>query len=378
MQISNIRKNKNSGFTLVELVIVIAGIAALGTFTLPNLLNSIKLNKIEEAKAIMNGYASDCLGKFRVSTDEVDFIENATPEQLDDVKLNTLGYMIDGDKNKCSDLGIKPSNEKDNDLYSFDFAITPNGQVIKTGTPSDNPRFLNSCRGWAGKNCGLTDAQKAEFARLADLEKREKVCNSDWRSWLSAGNSGNFVKWDKDTETCSAVVWAWKGQPVNSEEAYLKARDAEYGEVCIEWIGKNNLNNRISPNGNPETIEECAGANYWFHTGESFTSQIKWDTKNNEYKSNLCQSDIEKSLNKRTGEYSPDRYPGPPPCSIAIWICGTTVYPTLESYKSSSCAKTPPPGGGEEDPVPPHCRNFKKNKLCGSFLPDSSPKCKCV
>ena len=56
MKISNI-KNNNKGFTLIELVIVIAGLAALGSFAFPNLLNSIKLNKIEEAKAVMNGYA---------------------------------------------------------------------------------------------------------------------------------------------------------------------------------------------------------------------------------------------------------------------------------------------------------------------------------
>ena len=45
MQISNIKKNKklNQGFTLIELIIVIAGIAALGSFTIPGLLNSIKL-----------------------------------------------------------------------------------------------------------------------------------------------------------------------------------------------------------------------------------------------------------------------------------------------------------------------------------------------
>ena len=44
-------------------------------------------------------------------------------------------------------------------------------RILKTATPSDNPKFLNSCKGWAGKNCGLSEAQKAEFARLAALAK---------------------------------------------------------------------------------------------------------------------------------------------------------------------------------------------------------------
>ena len=56
MKISNINnKNNNRGFTLIELVIVLAGLAALGSFTFPNILASLKLNKVEEAKAIMNG-----------------------------------------------------------------------------------------------------------------------------------------------------------------------------------------------------------------------------------------------------------------------------------------------------------------------------------
>ena len=382
MQISNISKNKNSGFTLVELVVVIAGIAALGSFTIPNLLNSIKLNKIEEAKAIMNGYASECLGKFRISTDPVDFIENATPEQLDDLKLNTLGYMIDGDKNKCSDLGIKPSNEKEIDLYSFDFAITSDGQIIKTGTPSDNPRFLNSCRGWAGKNCGLSDAQKAEFARIAEIAKNRSECLSEYSSWLSAGGSANFRSWNKDAEECNRVVWAWKGQPVNSEEAYLRARDAEYGDICEKWVIENsNDSSYISEDGAPETKEECAGQNYWFHSGKWFTSQSEWDEANEEYKSDVCQSDIKNSLGKKTGEYTPNRYPGTPPCSIPVWICGKTVYPSLASYKTSSCGKPAPiiGGGGESDnnKVPERCRNFVPNSFCGGFLPMSNPNCTC-
>ena len=185
MKISNTKtkNNNNRGFTIIELVIVIAGLAALGSFAIPNVLNSIKLNRIEEAKAIMNGYASDCLGMFRISTDPVDFIDNSVPSNLDNTKLSTLGYVIDGEKNKCSHLAIIPSNENEKDLFAFDFRMSGEGLILKTAIPSDNPRFLNSCRGWAGKNCGLSEAQKAEFARLAALAKAKSEC---------IGNYNNF------------------------------------------------------------------------------------------------------------------------------------------------------------------------------------------
>ena len=133
MKISKIRKNNNSGFTLIELVIVIAGLAALGSFTFPNILSSIKLNKIEEAKAIMNGYAADCLGKYRISTDP-NIMDESTPDQLDNLKLETLGYKIDGNKNKCSNIAIKPINENEKGLYAFEFQIA-DGKIAKFGTP---------------------------------------------------------------------------------------------------------------------------------------------------------------------------------------------------------------------------------------------------
>ena len=45
MNISSIRnKNNNRGFTLIELIIVIGGLAALGSFTFPNILTTLKLN----------------------------------------------------------------------------------------------------------------------------------------------------------------------------------------------------------------------------------------------------------------------------------------------------------------------------------------------
>ena len=38
----------------------------------------------------MNSYAADCLGQYRISTDPAEFIEKATPDQLDNDKIINL------------------------------------------------------------------------------------------------------------------------------------------------------------------------------------------------------------------------------------------------------------------------------------------------
>ena len=333
----------------------------------------------------MNGYASDCLGKFRISTDPVDFIDNAVPDQLDNTKLGTIGYQIDGDKNKCSNLGVKPSNEDDNDLYAFDFTITSDGQVIKTGTPSDNPRFLNSCRGWAGKNCGLSEAQKAEFARIAAVAKARSECLSDYSNWLSADSSGEYTSWDNDSETCTKPVFAFEGIPVNSAEALEQAIDAKYGRICVEWRNERRGSNEISSNGMPETIKECVGINYWFHTGEEFTTQAAFDEKSNLVKELACIANKENAVrNKFEGEYTYRPTPGPDPCGRVVWICGDQEYPSLDSYNSSSCAQNSNNridigGGGSTKKIiiPDRCKYFVPSTQCGSFLKPTHPKCMC-
>ena len=177
MKISKRNNYKNDGFTLMELVVVVAGLAILSSLSIPNILGRIKLNRVEEAKALMNSFALDCLGKYRISTD-VDEALKLPPDELDNVRLSTLQYQIDGDKNKCSHVAIKPLNENEKDLFAFDFRMSSDGLILKTGNPSDNPRFLNSCRSWAGKNCGLSDAQVAEFARIAAIAKAKAACDS--------------------------------------------------------------------------------------------------------------------------------------------------------------------------------------------------------
>ena len=109
---NNINKD-DSGFTLVELVIVLAGLAALTAITVPGILSQIKLSKIESTKALMNAYAADCLGKYRTETNpSVNYVNKVKPS-FDDEQLETYGYKIDGDNNKCSSFSIKPLDDKE-------------------------------------------------------------------------------------------------------------------------------------------------------------------------------------------------------------------------------------------------------------------------
>lgn len=384
MKISNSKNKNNNGFTLIELIVVIGALAALASFSVPSFLNSIKLNKIEEAKAIMNSYASDCLGKFRISTDPADFIENAAPDQLDNMKLSTLSYQIDGDKNKCSHVAIKPLKDNDKDIYAFDFRMSIDGKILKTATPSDNPRFLNSCRGWAGKNCGLSEAQKAEFARLAALAKAESECLSNYTNWLSAGNSGESTSWDQINESCTRKVFAFEGIPVNSLEAVDQALNAKYGRACSDW--RLSKRNSISPNGNPETKNpECGGIQYWFHSGNEFATQADWTEYDNKIKEQACIKDRSDAISQnKSGKYTYGPTPGPDPCGKLVWLCNGDEYSSESDYKATSCGQTK-----EDDKLDgvadnERCARFVVSPLCPNnpygfppILPEGAPECYC-
>ena len=375
MKISKKSNYKNEGFTIMELIVVVAGLSILASISIPNILGRMKLNKVEEAKALMNSFALDCLGKYRISTDPADFIENATPDELDNVRLSTLQYQIDGDKNKCSHVAIKPLNDNERDLFAFDFRMSSDGRILKTGIPSDNPDFLNSCRSWAGKNCGLSDAQVAEFARIAAIAKARATCDSEYNAWLNGGGSGEWVAWDTSNESCTRAVFAFEGKPVNSSDAVLAAEEAKYGRACIDWRKSKRDSNSISPNGNPETITECRGENYWFHSGTEFNSQIKWNAFDNEVKQQACIQNRSNAIKGGEGKYTYNPA-GPPPCGKVVWFCNGEEYETLEAYKTTSCGappKDPPP-----KPVPDRCKDFKPHVSCQYVLnPQDYPICYC-
>ena len=368
-----ISNNNNKGFTLTELIVVVSGLAILSSLAITNVLNRIKLNRTEEVKALMNGYASDCLGRYRVydGNDLAAYLEATSPFGLDNGKLNTLGYKIDGNKKYCNHVSLVPLNEDEKDLYALDFRIT-DGLVLKTGKPSDNRAFEKSCKNWAGDNCTLSDEQRRKFEEEARLAKQKSDCENDYSTWLDNGSTGErTIGPHSEPDPCGKKVWAFEGRPVSSAEEVERQEIAKYGRDCLDWRQRQTGANRISPNGDPETIPACRGVDYWFHSGKEFTNKSEWIELDNTIKRQACINDRNSAKNNNTGEYTYGPSPGPDPCGTTVWICQGIVYTSKTDYLTTSCG-SPPEDPPPEDP-PVRCNNIPS--IC-VFYP-SHPICQC-
>ena len=365
MKISKKIDFTNDGFTLIELIVVVAGLAILSSLSIPNIISRVKLNRVEEAKALMNSYALDCLAKYRISTKSTtDFLKDTKPDELDNERLSTLQYQIDGDKNTCANVALKPLNDNEKDLYAFDFSMLPDSdglmRIRKTGTPSDNKFFENSCKNWAGKNCGASAEQKAKWAEEAALAKAKEECEVKLDTWLNGKNSGRFFAWDSTNNDCNREVFAYKGTRVNSYQDILDMEKEELGEACINWREGLVASGHISPNGNPETIAACGGDEWWFHSGEKpFTSQIAWNEFDNKAKIQACNKNRDDAmLGGYEGQYTLTPS-GPSPCGTVTYLCDNKEWPSVDLYKTSRCgAPKPDP---VPDPPPAHCQ---RNSRC--------------
>ena len=341
------KKTSEKGFTILELTAVLVILSALSAISLPNINKWVKLSRIDEAKASLNFAAANCLQSLRTGNTMTS--TDVAGAELSNDKLNTIGYKITTEKNKCGEFLIEPINASEEILFTLGFRITEDGDVTKIAIPSSNKASLNSCKKWAGTNCGISAEQQAEWDRIAALAASKRECNDNFYKWLNEtppdGGSGKFSRWDDNNNSCSLETWSFEGSIVNGEIGYTDALERKLGQECTKKIkdlySTPKATNPADSSGNYSavTITECGPKEFWFVDGVDEGAEDKFLAKIAANKELKCMNDREATRqrtgkNSYYGKYGP--FEGPGACGETVWMCDGKQVTSAKAYKTET------------------------------------------
>ena len=372
LKASSGRPSAEDAFSLLELVAVVTILGILSSITIPIIGNIISSSRVDEAKALLNTAAADCLQKSRLNEDDKDVIDDTI---ISDKRVIPIGFKIDTANNadKCSYFQLVPTNEEDNIRFPIGFSVSE-GSLNKFANPTSTlTSSIQACERWAGLNCKQDQSLKELVEWKESIAIAKSVCEENYSKWLTENNTTplKFQRWDpnseqgcpsrppkdgstsyKDDPTCSPdgcdrTVYGLDGEFVGFNKIdYDKALEDKYGKACTEWVAQREAEKYTN---NPVTlpilkVPECGSQEFWFCDGVDKGSQTSLNQCLTQKESQKCIDDqTQARLDGWEGLYPGQ--PGPPPCGDPAWMCSeqimfdeNTYLTTTECGKKEGCA----------------------------------------
>jgi len=340
--------NRTSGFTLLELIVVLAGLGILASLAIPNYLKYLEDSKNDEAAAYMNSAAADCLLLYRSekTTDKTpNFLERTTPPQ---------GFNLSPDNNTCAFALIEPQNPGDTLISAIGFetrlrnGLTP--YIYKIGSYS-HPDGEAACQRWASFKEDQTgkvitspsrvqacsegaDVQATRERIAAEAAERERLRQIELRfkSWLDGPPlaTGNYKADGKD-------VWAFQGRVIpGGKAAFDKEVERECGKELVDALNKAKSNNHDGPYSYTGKSGACS-VNTYLCSGSDVKDKDGYDACKEEERQTRCTA--AEGRWKDSGVNDKFSEPG---CDVK-WQCNGSVFTNQNDYDKSTCGAPPPP-----------------------------------
>ena len=289
------RTYKTDGFTLLELIVVLAGLGILSSLAIPNYMKYLDYAKVDEAKALLNSTAADCLQGLRRKGEER-LISPVNDDVISFTRLKNTGYIFkDGSKRStdekflpnCSTVLITAAQEADRTerLPDLGFTLTANGTLTKIAVDSGSETKFPA-ESWAGINT-TEETELVEWQELNDaITKAKAVCEKNRLSFIQSPGVGRTKMWDpiktsncttkppkfEDPETCTAEgctkdVWYIDGEFCGYDaEDFEKCQDEKDNALCKAQKDEMVSNNATTESIDGDQLSNCDSP-VWFFEG---------------------------------------------------------------------------------------------------------------
>ena len=302
--------NPKQGYSILELVTVLALLSTLAGLTLPNVLRIFDFNTIDEVKTLLNNAAADCLQQSRLEPNKITYTE-----AIDENKSNTLGYSLDfqetrsGSSNmgaKCSFLPQSHGHKRRDSLP--DYFRLPRGTDKIANRPSTDKASIQSAA-VGGTMC----SQQLRFTKTIASSNTanaiaQQACEALYESWTpSATGKSEYNRWNSESNSCTKTIYAFKGNVVGYHKCSQRLAEE-----------KDSKTTTVDANGS-QFPDECPGQTFWLYEGNDVGSKEALTSHSSEGKEEQCRKNREDWRTNYSNKcFKPQKGPGD--CGKATYI----------------------------------------------------------